>query len=234
MFIRKVCAGSQSSLALTSTGQVGLAPGHVFNNCSSVVASTVRMDAEKRLLRRLPLFPGLRLGLRRLSGLRLLRGHGAQTQAHRGAGDHQGGGHLHRRQPLPGPVTRYAAFTTATSSQCPRPALISSSLHTTEQTTRCTPGATTPWASAARATPPVQSPSPRRWWAWTEWPSSRSQPEPPTAWRGRPCPGTGDGWGSRHTGCCLQSGRAASVQAVLFQKQAARIRHQLSNASRDS
>lgn len=28
MFIRKVCAGSQSSLALTSTGQVGLRDEH--------------------------------------------------------------------------------------------------------------------------------------------------------------------------------------------------------------
>lgn len=52
-------------------------------------------------------------------------------------------------------------------------------------------GATTQWASAARATPPGPSLNPRRSSAWMESPSSRSLQARPTAWHGRPCHGTG-------------------------------------------
>lgn len=56
---------------------------------------------------------------------------------------------------------------------------------------RCTLGVTTLWASVARGTLRGPSPSPRRSLDWTELPFSRSQPALLTAWRGRPCPETG-------------------------------------------
>lgn len=51
-------------------------------------------------------FSGLRVGLRCLPRLRFLRGHGTQTQTHRGDVHHPSGGHLHRGQSLPSSVPR--------------------------------------------------------------------------------------------------------------------------------
>lgn len=102
MFIRKVCAGSQSSLALTSTGQVDLEPSphaFLFFLCWPVWKCMLTQPTV--------LLSGVCVGLRRLPRLRLLRGHGAQAQTDRGDVHYPRGGHLHWGQSLPGSVPRY-------------------------------------------------------------------------------------------------------------------------------
>lgn len=100
MFIRKVCAGSQSSLALTSTGQVWRNIREEYHQTfsdSECISAFICCSG----------FPGVRVGLWCLSGLRLLRSHRPQTQADRGTGHHTRCRYLNRRQSLPGIVTWY-------------------------------------------------------------------------------------------------------------------------------